>query len=297
MDLLLDTMCNTFGGVMFIAISLSLAFVVCQNRITHTDTAAEVRQELEKQQQETAALELRREHLNKRLSSLRELAPKQPETSVPDDLPEIVTALEQDCRKLKREIETQQLNIADHEAKSKVLDRENSRLAAENRERKNKLETENTKLRQESQKLAVLAGSLKEKLQNIPVKRFHFSVNTKTKSEAYVILIRDRHLFRMGTDYRRPLSDVKVRQSGDVLRLTPQTGIALTTLSSTGDLARQLAGFDKSNMFLWVMVHPDSFDSFVDFRRLLRMAAIPIFWYLDTSFIVYLGNKDYSASY
>ena len=45
LELLLDTMCNTFGGVMFIAISMVITLMLCQDMLT-----PQKRQEEEKRQ-------------------------------------------------------------------------------------------------------------------------------------------------------------------------------------------------------------------------------------------------------
>ena len=42
LDLLLDTMCNTFGGVVFIAISLALAFFVCRDQFYAPDQTEKI---------------------------------------------------------------------------------------------------------------------------------------------------------------------------------------------------------------------------------------------------------------
>ena len=46
MVLLLDTMCNTFGGVVFIALTLSLAFLFSQSRTSPPDDIEKIKQDL-----------------------------------------------------------------------------------------------------------------------------------------------------------------------------------------------------------------------------------------------------------
>ena len=81
-----------------------------------------------------------------------------------------------------------------------------------------------------------------------------------------------------------------------MLLLTCLDGTYLTAITAS-EVRALLHDFDKNSAFLWIMVHPDSIESFVDFRRLLRNAAMPVFWYVDACSVLYLGHANYSASY
>ena len=123
MDLLLDTMCNTFGGVVFIALSLSLAFFVSQSQTSPEEQIEKMKQELKEHQQETARLEAQREHMAKSLDSVKEVSSKLRPTRT--DLPEIVTKLEQDRKDLQRESELLKMSQNELNQKMKQLERKN----------------------------------------------------------------------------------------------------------------------------------------------------------------------------
>ena len=65
MDLLLDTMCNTFGGVMFIAISMALTISLCQSKLDPAKHEAQAKEQLEQLQEENIQLRKKQQDLDK----------------------------------------------------------------------------------------------------------------------------------------------------------------------------------------------------------------------------------------
>ena len=66
LDLLLDTMCNTFGGVVFIAISLAFAFFICRDQFCSVDREEKIAEELKKERKQAAILSEEKELLSKK---------------------------------------------------------------------------------------------------------------------------------------------------------------------------------------------------------------------------------------
>ena len=295
MDLLLDTMCNTFGGVVFIALSLSLAFFVSQSLSTPEEQIEKMKQELKERQQETALLEARRDRMVKSLDSIRKVSSGLRPART--DLPEIVTKLEQDRKDLQRETELQKMARTDLERKMKELEQTNRDMESEIRE-KNKKAAETSKTQEEEfKRLCLVVDSLNETLKRTPAQKFHFANNRRTSNSPYVLVVKNNRVYRLGTQYRKSSREVNVKQSGNMLFLTGVNGTWLPPLTAA-DIRTLFKDFNSSSSFLWILVHPDSYTSFVDFRRLLRNASLPVYWYIDSTLILYLVNSaNYSSSY
>lgn len=295
MDLLLDTMCNTFGGVVFIALTLSLAFFISQSQSSRADNLAKIKQELKEQQQENLTLESKRNSLTQKLSSVKEFSSQYSQTKT--DLPELVIRLEQDYKDLQRETEIQKIAQTDLMLKMKKLKMENKKIESEIQEKNKKVTEINKTLTEEFKRHCFIVDELNERLQRTPAKKFHFTHNERTSKSPYVLLVKNNHLYRLGRNYLTSSREVNVKRSGNMLLLTGVDGALLSTISSS-DLQFLFQDFNKSTSFLWIMVHPDSLDSFVSFRRLLRNATIPVYWYINAASILYLGNNiNYYSAY
>ena len=294
MDLLLDTMCNTFGGVMFIAISLSLAFFVSRTLDARKENIEKIKEELRRQKQEQELLETRRESLSKKLSSMKKNSSQYKQAE--SDLPEKVTKLAQDQKDLQRENDLAKQDLAELDRKNRQLEKENGKKESEITELTSRNTDKVDKLREEYRKLSFLADQLRSQLERTPKLKFHFSHKEQTKSKPYVIILKGNQLYQLGTEYLVSSREVRVKRYDKTLVLTPIKGTPVAAVSSA-NLASVLGSYSKSTAFLWILVHPDSFENFIEFRRLLRKAAMPIHWYIDTSLVLYLGDSTYSAGY
>ena len=181
--------------------------------------------------------------------------------------------------------------------KTKQTETENKKIESEIHE-KSKAVAETSKAREEEfKRQCFIFDELKEVLQKTPAKKLHFAHNERTSSSPYVMLVKNDRLYRLGRNYMMSSREVSVKSSGNMLFLTCIDGTLLSSISSS-DLQSLLQDFNKSTSFLWIMVHPDSFNSFVGFRRLLRNATLPVHWYVDANSILYLQkDANYSSSY
>ena len=295
MDLLLDTMCNTFGGVVFIALTLSLAFFVSRSQSSPANDLEKLKQELKEQQQENLTLKEKHRSLTKKLSSVKEFSSQYTKTKT--DLPELVARLEQDCKDLQRDAEIQKMAQADLAHKMKKIEMENKEFESEIHKKAKEVTEKNKTLTEKLKRCCFIIDELNERLRKTPAKKFHFAHNERTSNSPYVLFIKNDHLYRLGRNYLTSSREVNVKRSGNKLLLTGVDGTWLSSISSS-DLKSLLQDFDKSTSFLWIMVHPDSFNSFVNFRRLLRDAAFPVHWYINANSILYLADDaNYYSSY
>lgn len=294
MDLLLDTMCNTFGGVVFIALTLSLAFLFSQSQKSSPDDIEKIKQELIRQQQEFQVLQKKKNSLTEKLASVRDFSSKF--APVKNGLPEIVTRLEHEHKEIRRDTEIQNIVQSDLQQKINKTEKENKQIRSSTREKKQKIAEDTQRMTEDNRKLSFIVDELNEKLRQTPVKKLHFAHNERTSNAPYVLIVKNDRVYRLGADYLNSSSEVKVKRDGNTLLLTLQKGTFLPAIGPA-DLRSLLKDFNKSSGFLWVLVHPDSFDSFVVFRRLLRNADFPVFWYIETGLFLHLGyNPSYSAS-
>lgn len=295
MDLLLDTMCNTFGGVVFIALSLSLAFFISRSQSSPADNLAKITQELKEQQEKYLILEAERNSLTQKLISLTAFSSRYNQTET--DLPELVTRLEQNYKDLRREAEIRKTAMADLDFKMKKLKAENRKAESEIHEKSRHTAEKSKTLTDEFERVCFLIDKLSERLLQTPAKKFHFAHNERTSRLPYVLLVKNNRLYRLGMKYTESSREISVKTSGNMVFLTAVGGTLLSSISSS-DLQSVFRDYNEATSFLWIMVHPDSFDSFVGFRRLLRNAKFSVYWYIDTASILYLSNNpDYHYSY
>ena len=295
MDLLLDTMCNTFGGVVFIALSLSLAFFISRSQSNPVDDIAKAKQELAEQQEEYRTLLRKRDSLAKKLASVKELTPRPGRGN--NDLPETVTKLEQDCKDRQRDTSLLELTRSDLKSKTDKLTEENRKTESEILQKSKAIPETVRKLEEEYKQLVFIVDTLNEKLRSMPVKKMHFAHNRSTARAPYILLVMDNRLYRLGSDYHHSSKEVKVKRSGNKLLLTGIDGKLLVMLTAA-DIRSLFPDFNTATSFLWILVHPDSYKNFVGFRRLLRIPSLPVYWYVSSEPILYLVDKaDYSASY
>lgn len=294
LDLLLDTMCNTFGGVVFIAISLVLAFFVCQDQFSATDHQEKIKEYLQKEQRQEAGLLTEKILLKKKLNALKNLSVQYNKSKI--NISDEVVHLEQEKNELIRNIEALNVELALKKIQNSTLQADNQKKEKIIKE-KYKAVANAKKLSQENQKFDLIIDDLREQLKKIPVTRMHFTYNMSVSSSPYIILLKNNYLYQLGANYFKSSAEVNVKKDNNILVLSPIKGTLLSSISAT-NLPNILNKFNKHESFLWIMVSPDSFESFVKFRRILRQAAYPVHWYVEHNAILYLGNKSsYSASY
>ena len=295
LELLLDTMCNTFGGVMFIAISMVITLMLSQDMLTPQKRQEEEKRQLEECKRENQRLEERIGELEKRLAKLKEEAGKETPTEGAA-LSAAVAKLEQELNDLTRKRERLAGDIRILDTQSKQLKSDNDRQeeelekkSRESIERKEKLDNENQRLTDE---LAALRGTLA----NTPVKTINFARNERTSKSPYILIVKNDRLYRAGPWLSlQDTPDVSVKRSGSAVFLTPRRGEPLASVDRNR-FARICRDFSLNSHFLWIMVDDGSLAAFVPFRRMLRSMGCQIFWYVNRNNIIYTGGNGYSAA-
>ena len=296
LDLLLDTMCNTFGGVVFIAISLVLAFCVSQDQLSPEKQQEIIEENLQKEQKIATDLTAEKENLEKRLASLKTLSSQYKKNSKRQLSSEVVR-LEHELKEIQRKIDALNAESALQKHKRTVMQSENDKNDKVIKEKSKSIAETETLQKEQQQKLDLSIDEATEQLDKINVPRLHFAHSQKTSSSPYVILLRNNVMYQLGTNYLHSSSEISVKKDKDMLVLSPIKGTLLSTISRN-NISRILSRCNNRKDFLWILVHPDSFESFIKFRRVLRATSYQVYWYIDHKSILYLGNNSgYSASY
>ncbi|HUY34066.1 MAG TPA: hypothetical protein VMV69_15060 [Pirellulales bacterium] len=261
LDLLLDTICNTFGGVLFLAI---LTVILLQMSGREAENASpEV-----PRQAELAGLELRREDLAARLKTLRAAADQQDalrEQLAPADERELAATLRQlrarrdavDQRRLTLlgEVSQAQLEINTVSMKLAELDR----VLSEDRE---KLAAAEDALRREVADRGADAG--------LPV--LH-----DTNKDEIPLLLSAGHLhlvYRLNPDGSVVFNqdDCQLTTSNGQREVSAKPGKGMPIEAdgaSRQALTAKLAAFEKEDYYLAVFVWPDSFAHFRELKAVM----------------------------
>lgn len=253
LDLLLDTICNTFGGVVFIAI-----LVVVLLQMTATPQADAPPDEA--QQEELAALEERRSETEARLKSLREAAAQQEaiiEQLVNADdqaMVEDMAALqarraELDQQRLETLGEVSAAQIKTNEAATKLESLKNAQDARK--------------------KIAALEAALKSEVAR-RTQTARSPVQRSTKKASFPVLLHagrwhSVYVVRANgtTDLNTAECTITTSAQGKDVRPTPGTGIAIEDNdASRNALTQRLNELDSHDDYVSVFVWADSFGQF-----------------------------------
>ena len=294
LELLLDTMCNTFGGVMFIAISMVITLMIFHQQQTPEKQIEAEKKRLEECRKENRTLNERYKREHERLAKFKKLAKPAPGDNTAD-ITAAVADLEQELRDLKRqrdrvnsEIELAEKQIRQLQDNNRRQDEQNSREQEKQKKLLNELEEKNRKLSEE-------LAALRETLKKTPIKQLHFTRNEKTSRGPYMMLIQGNRLYCAGTEPLRSSDFVEVKRDGRIFLLLPRQGTPLAAIDEKNFFAH-CPGLLQASHFLYIMVHDDSMAAFVNFRRMARSLGLPIYWAVQNRGILYLTNTSYSAA-
>ncbi len=263
LELLLDTICNTFGGILFIAILVIIMLQMSSERSVSNET---VTSEVIVQHQQ---LTTRSSHLKQELSRLQETLASQKQTldlMAPAETAQLLDKRTQNEKRLERNLSKQdQLQVKIETSRTQAEQVESN---MENAQR-SLTQTEST------------VKALKQKLEEEQEKRLT-EMNTtllrsnSNKKQIVVVIQYDRfyiwHRYspsgrRMGLN----TDDFVVLGNDDLhfLETTPNptAGTPLTdSPQTTAEIRRRLQHFSAQEDYFAVIVRPDSFDTFRIFR-------------------------------
>jgi hypothetical protein len=260
LDLLLDTICNTFGGVLFIAMLVIILVNLTGEEASRVPPDAGAREQLTGAQRELAIAQTE-------LSRLRQASQEHAELARLLTNPEL--------KSLVTKAGSQQTTLA----AASAARAENLQDAAQSQEQANQLAAS---LQALEQALAAARQQLQRVEAQLQVERqlrtrtVNLPKQKTTSKRQVAFLLRGGKLhgyMRMGTGGlpERDQADTQVVASGGGTFLEPVAtgGTPVATGDPSGAIAHKLADWDASQFFVAVIVWPDSFEQFVTVRQIL----------------------------
>ena len=223
LELLLDTMCNSFGGVMFIAIALavmvSLRSAVQPPAADNAERLSRLRQELEMLQNELSRRTLEQRELERRTAEMS----SDPRRRLLNE----ITFLEQKLRErtLQKQLVEKQHALARTELENaRIETMKLARTRQKEEERRKSLEKRRDERRKELDKL-------KSETSSVTAKKLVFNTLTESKKMPYFIIMSQDRVWPVGPEPAggslRPNPAVKWTEIDDrvICRIVPGKGI------------------------------------------------------------------------
>ncbi|MEG1979641.1 MAG: hypothetical protein RR060_02890 [Victivallaceae bacterium] len=305
LDLLMDTMSNSFGGIMFIAITLIVLLVgrdVTRHKLDNAESAV--------------ALNI--------------------EAAVVDnaDLEKKITALEKELTQLSLspEVAAKERLVIENQRMALQLDLLQSRnKLAENQEKLLKLESENLrKLGQKLQKELVQTQAQlvesrtqyaeqrrqSDKVEQILpyLRRTVATLQPQLQRKPLFVIVKNGELFilqkpdvqivadnKINPEGVSSMVEVKLESDGQVMKYAPRTGQGVNlNLGAAAALEKLTRGFDMNNYFFDFEVHDNSISEFIPIQRYLSDQAQSYNWMpyaQESELILFTTNEARYNSY
>jgi len=282
LELLLDTMCNTFGGIMFIAISLIIMSQMLAKSLKDMTTEQYSERLMAQLERQVQVLEQDIVLLQAKIAKQKEKA----EAFSPEKKALILQVLdaEQESNRLRADLEQLALKIAAAQEKLKRLLNEEQSKAEELKKLKQKNDAErqvHEKLRQELEREI---SRQSEQLKAIQPKTLRFAADTQTDLERWFVFAYDNKLYFMGRNFgNSPDVRVETLEQDRVFRVIPVRGTSLST-DPEKDLDRLFGRIDPSQHYIYLTTDNDSYSTLLVTRRYLRNKGYKVWLCFDPKF-------------
>lgn len=295
LELLLDTMCNTFGGIMFIALALVIISQMVTDKVVSESPEKVDPQELEMLEHSVALLQKNSAADLKNIEKYKEFQKK-----ASPNLKALIARLKEQ-ETINRELAWQAESL---EKQLRRLQAEKARLQRETADLQRQIEREKSqKVQKEKDLLKELAKAekelkeLQEKLSATKGKTIKFGMEEPTYKTPYIVLVHGNKIYRAGDDWRHPHSDVTVRNSDRLVVFIPRNGTALGN-SPDRVLNNIFSSVDKGRHFIWLTCDEHSFHTLMMTREYLRAQGFMVKWDINNMHSFTIGNSTgYSASF
>lgn len=255
LDLLLDTICNTFGGILFLAMLVSILTNQASRDSTPSSPSVESSGELRKLRSELVQSDSRLTKLRQAVRQKEDLERRFASSESPGLL-ESIRSLDESSDQLVKDKSEQLAKVAESQAALEDAGRELARLAQLMADAEEGLRLAKQKLESET--------SLRSRTSQTPRQR-------ETQKAQIPFFLKDGRLcsyVRKDEDGKFVHNDEETRiveGNGDVRYLEPVEGTGLSIAedgSNAKEIADRLSSFDKEKHFLSVFVFQDSFATF-----------------------------------
>jgi hypothetical protein len=260
LDLLLDTICNTFGGILFIA----MLVVILTNQLSRdagpSAPSAESSRVLRRLRGELTESESR---LTKLRQAVRQKEDLERQFADPESLGllESLRSLDDSSDELLNERTQKLTDVAESQADLEETARELERLAQRLAEAKERLQLEKQRLEQEA--------SLRSRTSEVPQQRAtqKAAIPFFLKAGRFISFV---HRDEDGEIVHNEAETTILEEAPGkkYIEVVPGAGIAVAVDgSNAADIAARLADFDKTKHFLSVFVFKDSFANFESLKN------------------------------
>ena len=320
LELLLDTMCNTFGGVMFIAIALVVISFFIPEIVLELDEDVADMAKIEELQEDISQLQrqLKKQQLERSLKE--ELVKKFKNHPNLDKIKEL-GKLKDDNAKLV--LLTSEAKSEKHAwmIKFKKVDKENNKqklILTQQQITSGELADKEVIQKNDIVSKEDIIKKFIASLKPTDTRTIGLSPRSETALTPFVLIMKGDKLFRCHNYTEESLFDgQKFDNSEDVLleinNITtsdnkPMKAISIKPAPNKGlfinpeadnkaKLKKLIKKIDKTKRFIWIMVDKDSFNSFVKVREFLRDAKYKLYWYpvVDEYFLTISDESDYEA--
>ena len=289
LELLLDTMCNTFGGIMFIAISLIIISQLVAKDFKRKTPEEINRKEIARLEERTAKLRNEIAKLKQQALALRfNVADASPEKSaVLKKLRDAAAGnlvLQEELDKANQQSVLLNARLQKSQQECRNAAREVSRERQIQRRELMKLEAQ--KRQQQLQ-----TGRMQRELQQIVPKTFSFAMESSTYLRPYWIIVHKNRIYRMDRSDECERLAIGERS----FRVVPKQGVPL---EQEGDavMGRIFDSVDKGEYFISLVSDESSFAAMKQLRYYLRRKGFKVHWWIDGEYRFSYGSVNYSAS-
>ena len=295
LELLLDTMCNTFGGIMFIALALIIISQLVTKQLKEMTPEEIDRKRIEQlnasiKELETEVKKLRAENADKAVAKYN-VSAEQKQLIV-----KIVTAID-DSLDLNSKVSAAGEKIKDERKKAA----ENRRQIAILEKQKQRKIKDNKETRARYSKVAAALereiAELEKSLASSSPRNLRFAKEESTSLKVYRILLQAGTAYRLGNEASPVVGEVTVSKNGRIATLIPVRGTHIgadpeQTLNGIFD------NIDKNRYFIMIISDLDSFSTLLAMRQYLRDRGFRATWTVNPEFKFYMVDEvNHKASF
>lgn len=284
LELLLDTMCNTFGGIMFIAISL---VVISQF------TAKKIADDLPAPLDPKAAAELpdKIATLKAEITGLQNTATK-PQSRNGIDNPQEIKQLEEELASYAlndaKERELREALVAQAKIKQELA--EEARELARQGAPVPQPTGDNATVMVLQNQVAVLTEKLdaeKKKAAARPTRAINFAVEKDTNLDQFIVLIKENQIYRQKENF----NEVRMEENESInsIRMYPRVGRGHGF--SPADCKKIFSAVDNSKYYIDIWIDKESFAALYQLRQWLRQNSFKMRWNVNDGFSFSRGGN------
>lgn len=296
LELLLDTMCNTFGGIIFIAITLIIVSQLAAKSMREMSPEELDRRNIQRMEEQSAELEKQIQELSKRLIEEQFQIP-----DAPDERKILLVKLAE-CKKqnagLKNRLDVLYYQMLKLKREVQLLNKESAELKSELTRRKKEQQEQNQLLNAEKQRLVKEIAELEEKLKNTPQRKLRFAMEENTYMKPYWVLLKRNRVYRLGDAQNPVKGEVSLHfQLGNRLCMKPLSGTSLGK-GSENELEYLFRSVDKHEFFIYLVTDNDSFSAMLLLKQHLRNTGFKVNWMVNPEYMFVTGtSQGYKASF